>query len=267
MIQPSFKHGYALHASQAKYPSLHTGLIGAWCPSLGNTGKTLFDLSGRGRNGTLTNMTLADAWVISGGKYALSFDAVNDFVNCGSIDSGQMYSIAAWARANDFTSRAIISNYNLPGTLAQYDMRMGGAGRFELFYQNASGFRNGLGPANLSVATWYHVVWVNAANSDAGQSLYVNGKPQSLSFSNSGTPGVPASGFGSTSIGRAGDFNGGLFNGTIDDVRIYNRVLTANEIALLYKGGRGVAYQRRESSHALATGTRRRRAMVIMGAA
>jgi hypothetical protein len=34
------------------------------------------------------------------------------------------------------------------------------------------------------------------------------------------------------------DYDGSAFDGTIDDVRIYNRALTASEVKKLYLGGR-----------------------------
>lgn len=254
----SYSNGFAPRDFQPRYPSLWTGCIGAWAPCLGVTSGVVRDWSNYQRHGALTNMTLSDSWVINGGRYALSFDATNDFVNCGTIDSGSVYCISAWARANDFTSRVIISNYNAGANRVQYDLRMGssaGTGRFEIFYQDASGFRNGLGPVNLSTGVWYHVAWINSANSDAGQSLYVNGIPQSLSFSNSGTPGVPTTGFGNTSIGRAGDSTFGPFSGMIDDVRLYNRALTANEVTLL-ASGRGISYEPRIRRYYRAAGGR-----------
>jgi hypothetical protein len=44
----------------------------------------LRDWSGYGQNGTLTNMDAVTDWVTSGGRYALDFDGVNDFVGFGT---------------------------------------------------------------------------------------------------------------------------------------------------------------------------------------
>ena len=57
-----------------------TGLVGAWCPSLGPSGYTLLDRSGRGRHGTLTNMNAGSDWVGSPGGWAIDFDGTNDYI-------------------------------------------------------------------------------------------------------------------------------------------------------------------------------------------
>jgi len=44
-------------------------------------------LSGRKNYGTLTNMGQAAAWTMSDGRTALSFDGVNDLVDCGVVDA------------------------------------------------------------------------------------------------------------------------------------------------------------------------------------
>jgi SSS family solute:Na+ symporter len=49
-----------------EYPSLRQGLVGAWCPSLGASGLSLIDRSGRNARGTLTNMGGQDNWQASG---------------------------------------------------------------------------------------------------------------------------------------------------------------------------------------------------------
>ncbi len=63
---------FASRRSEARYPTLWDGLIGAWCPSVQNpSGITLLDLSGYGRNGTLTNMDAPTDWVYSAGRRCL----------------------------------------------------------------------------------------------------------------------------------------------------------------------------------------------------
>jgi len=66
--QPSYGQGYARSQAEAANPGLWTGLIGAWHPPLGPTGLTLFDVSGRGIDGTLTNMAPATDCVVPIGE-------------------------------------------------------------------------------------------------------------------------------------------------------------------------------------------------------
>ena len=67
--------------NELRYPGLWRGCVGAWNPGLGPTGLTLRDWSGFGNHGTLTN---GPTWAASQGKYALSFDGTNDYVDYGT---------------------------------------------------------------------------------------------------------------------------------------------------------------------------------------
>ena len=60
--------------------------------------------------------------------------------------------------------------------------------------------------------------------------MYLNGNLEAGPTAD--TPGSPAN----MSIGVDG---GSYFNGSLDDVRIYNRALSADDIAMLYNGGNG----------------------------
>jgi hypothetical protein len=71
--KPSFASGFARSQSDARYPELWDGLVGAWQPNLGPTGGTLHDISGRSNSGVLTNMTAND-WVTTETGWALETD-------------------------------------------------------------------------------------------------------------------------------------------------------------------------------------------------
>ena len=59
------------------------------------TGTAWTDLSGRGNNGTLTNMDGTNFNSANGGS--LTFDGSNEFVNCGTINLQQNFSLEIWA--------------------------------------------------------------------------------------------------------------------------------------------------------------------------
>jgi hypothetical protein len=89
-----------------------------------------------------------------------------------------------------------------------------------------------------SVATWYHLV---GTVSTAGvTTLYVNGVAQATTGSL--TNGAMSS-TASTTIGCRNDLTGASFwQGTIDEVAIWSRELSAAEVTELYGGGSGFAY-------------------------
>lgn len=65
---PSYASGFARGAGESAHPGLWKGLVGAWCPNLGNTGLRLYDMSGHENHGTLsgTGVDLETAWARSG---------------------------------------------------------------------------------------------------------------------------------------------------------------------------------------------------------
>jgi hypothetical protein len=71
---------------------------------------------------------------------------------------------------------------------------------------------------------WHHIVVVNSAGA---VTFYLNG-----------TPDGTATGGMAFDVGSIGSGFGGYFAGKIDDVRVYNRALSATEVADLYNMGK-----------------------------
>jgi hypothetical protein len=199
------------------------GLVGYWTFDAQDTiwtsatTGTTTDLSGNGNHGTITNMsrTSSPAPGISG--QALSFDGVDDGITV-SHNSGLQPSeltISLWIKplSSGATKRIIdkgTTGYiirRVPNNTIQF---------IPGFYNS-----NSSAPQNI----WTHVV-VTAGSS--GHKIYING---SLDYSNT-TPYSP-SGTSNLIIGGALD----KYYGLIDDVRIYNRALSADEVMELYKLG------------------------------
>jgi len=168
-------------------------------------------------------------WVRSSGRYALDFDGSNDYVLTTSQGTASpARTISVWMR------------YTGPGTgyrvAIDYGVLAGGQ-RLLIGYavQNIVMDRWGGG---LEVSGYYDFAWHHVAVTDAAgaYSLYVDGK-----LGVSGTqPSTPT--LGTVYLGRAID--GAYFVGQIDDVAIYNRVLTAGEIRTLSRR-RGIVYEAR----------------------
>ena len=207
-----------------KKNTLTTGLVGAWCPSLGPTGTRLRDVSGRNNDGVLTNMDPNTDWVASGGKGALDFDGVNDFVLANPlsvfIGTAQDFTFSFWHNpANISTTVDLVAQHQVTGSAV---------GR-----QNANiRFRNGgqtlLSNASLVVGKWVHVA---ASRLGSTTRLYIDGF-----LDNSGSPGTTIN---SNGLFIGGNSSGQYGAGQLDDIRIYNRALTPQEINQLYVGGRG----------------------------
>ena len=92
------------------------------------------------------------------------------------------------------------------------------------------------GGINFTAGRWYHVVGVYNAQQPSCE-LYVDGVQ--ISTDTTGTVLTGSTFSGSTLLGRPGDITAAFryFNGTMDEVAIWNRSLSNNEIVNLYKRG------------------------------
>jgi hypothetical protein len=205
-------------------------LVGWWCPSIDATGGILLDRSGRNNHGTLTNMDPASDWVASG-KGALDFDGVDDFVNTGNwSNSLTRISVSAWVRPTSGTRQDFVSKW---GSINyQYVLLQGvTASRFQFYISTTSSNAIGSGDSTtvISAGVWYHVVGTYDGSTVR---LFINGLLEN-STSHSGNLSASTQ---NNLIGKSGD---ALFAGQLDDIRIYNRALTAGEVSQLWQIGRG----------------------------
>jgi hypothetical protein len=232
-----------------KKNTLTTGLVGAWCPSLGPTGTRLRDVSGRNNDGVLTNMDPNTDWVTSGGKGALDFDGVNDTVlipenNALPIGaSSRTYS--AWVYADSFSNYMPIFSMGTLSARNSIAFLIAGAGGYVTGMVNGNVvleintdnvFSNGVIPLNK----WTHVAVAYSDNQQIKTSIItIDGKLQTTQLNNNGSTSVLNTTKTTPSLG---DYNGIWYGKSflLDDVRIYNRALTPSEIQQLYTGGRGV---------------------------
>ncbi|GAI10281.1 unnamed protein product [marine sediment metagenome] len=163
-----------------------------------------------------------------------TFDGVDDIVNCGndpSLDLTQAFTISTWLKPHGADEGGYVAG-RYQATDAGYMMRWEGTSNQLRFYYHHTG-----GVSSLAVFT-DDDVWVNAVITfDHGDvAFYRNGIPAGTSTGITITSNPTLS----FAIGcRSGGVGAGhFFNGSISDVRLYNRVLSLSEIKLLYDRGR-----------------------------
>lgn len=241
-----------------RYASLKQGLVGAWCPSLGASGYRLLDRSGKNNHGTLTNMDPGTDWVPSGGKLALDFDGVDDNITSTIQIPSTSITFSAWIyiRTLNSTLRYIggVQNSGLDGGRM---LRINSSNQMQ-FEIIGSSIKDANG-TTLTANRWIHVVGVKNDSESTGY-LYQDGN-QVGSVSLTGV--TYSASLSNFKIGARSDASSNYFDGQLDDVRIYDRALTPQEIRLLYTGGRGVGLlperiKHRRKTTAAATNRRRR---------
>jgi Concanavalin A-like lectin/glucanases superfamily/Viral BACON domain len=201
-------------------PPPTTGLVGAWGFNEAS-GPTVADSSGNANAGTLTGATRV-AGRFGGG---LSFDGVNDLVtvnDANSLDLRTSMTLSAWVRPTASNDWRTVLLKEQPGQLvyALYSSTDNNRPSGHVFTSGDTALG---GPSVLPVNTWSHLaaVWDGAT-----MRLYVNGT-QVSSGALAGTAPVSA---GALRIGGNSVW-GEWFAGLIDEVRVYNRALTAAEVA------------------------------------
>lgn len=193
-------------------------------------------------NGTMSNISTSTFYASGKLGQALNFDGVDDSVLIGVVPalhaSTSDLTISAWIKPSKVTVGVlcIVCNSNSGGGIVPWALEFNStAGRFSLGQVGAgSGTVRVLNSTTLKKDVWYHVVvvrtFVNTLNWPV--TVYLNGVADG-----SGT--IQRSGYaGQTiAIGKYGQINNNYFQGAIDDVRIYSRAMSANEVRQLYNTG------------------------------
>ncbi|MGQ9624777.1 MAG: DUF2341 domain-containing protein [Candidatus Bathycorpusculaceae bacterium] len=190
------------------------------------SGTTAYDKSGNNNSGTINGAAWTD------GKYgkALSFDGVDDYVETlSSINLNLLtsaFTFSAWVNASyraldpDYGSWNIIGHFPdigfsiAPSSTSQYCV---------ISWVSAQG--NKLGAVNFD--EWHHIAVVYTGFGSSERKTYIDGV-----LVGNGTLGTASDSSGTVKIGNNPYTS--VPYGLIDEVRIYNRALSADEISDIY---------------------------------
>jgi prepilin-type N-terminal cleavage/methylation domain-containing protein len=236
-------------------PSPHSGLVGYWSFDEG-TGIIAYDKSGYGNNGTLLDASSTNAdgsrppqWTTGKVGGALSFDGVDDYVsvaNSASINTSRT-SIIAWVKFNDITNvHSLIQHMDGCVTNGYFvtinritSCTSASADKKIWIVSGSNSVNSGDMASNSMVNTtnWNLIgfTWDSTIGGSI-QNIYLNAqkdKERNLSI------GTPSSRSSNLLIGRITNcWCAWSFSGLIDEVRIYNRALSDQEIKALYEATR-----------------------------
>jgi len=206
------------------------------------------DVSGQGNHGGLQNQNPTTTTVGKIGQ-GLSFDGVDDYVSAGdinSLDTATELTVCVWAYHGSITSDdAIIAKEDVVasnGFLLFRDDVGFSSGRtdvytFAIWDSADTGTARIETPSNTTqLSVWTHVCGTFLANNASGLKLYVNGV--GVGDNGVSTVGISAISAGSNAlvVGARSDWSM-PFDGNLDEVRAYNRALSADEVKRLYLMG------------------------------
>jgi len=211
-------------------PPTPSGLVGHWTMDDDAANTTVVDSSGYGNDGTARQNTSVLSTTGKSGS-ALTFNGSSDYINCGndsSLDLTDNFTIAAWIKPTSFSwLGGIVGKYHTyPAN--SYWLRLGSVYPYNKVSFGGKTILNS--SSTLNANQWYFIV----AMSDSGiGKIYINGNldaSSAVSISSSSDP---------VCIGADYLDAPRYFDGVIDNVMIFNKVLSQAEIDTLYNGGLG----------------------------
>lgn len=219
---------------------LACGLVGYWTfDGKDISNGVLLDKSGNNNKGNFIN--IASTTFYTPGKLGQggNFDGVNDKVLMGdNLDLiGSPLTISAWVNPTSYSglssnSPSIVDKLLVGGN---YRLNLLSSGNAVFVIRDTGGSAEQVVSSNNSVPLnkWTNIL-VTYDNSTTGR-IYINGVLNSSKTNFTLTRGDTSS---QLQIGNNDNNANSIFSGKIDDVRIYNRVLSVQEVLQLYNAGK-----------------------------
>jgi hypothetical protein len=219
------------NAISAQYSNVSTNLVAYYNPDLTSsypgTGTTLFDISGNGLNGTMSNITYTDPYFAYNGTSSQVNIPDNALLEPGSGS----WTMEAWVYlSNSSVNRVILGKFDPGGGSndVSYSMRITSANAYAQMGDGAGSYVNST-LYTLPFNTWKQIVYVWKNGATKTLETFVNGSSiGSVNHSLNSILNTPANLY-------IGSYNGGEFdqwmNGRIGIVRLYNAALTAGQVS------------------------------------
>ncbi len=217
-----------LQWSAGIHRTLGANLVGHW-PLNGDAN----DISGYGNDGTMNGFT-GDPWSLNSvpgtGNRALDFDGTDDYVDCGNsaiLNITNAITISVWIKQDTITGWQLIV-----GKTTHYGTLINGYGFRRV--NNSNNIQGWIGNGTTLSDTsfpcltneWSHIILTYA--SGVGGGIWKNGI-RVASLANVGNINPSTANLGMGYINTSS-----YYNGLISDVRIYDTVLTAEEVSRIY---------------------------------
>lgn len=226
--------------SPLSVPFGNSGLVGYWSFDGANTAwssataGTTNDLSGNSNTGTMTNMSRSTSPTPGISGQGLKFDGVDDYVNTGNTFKQTTLSttktISTWVKPNATPSGYPLCLIREYGDICVFAFLANGNWEAKYFTWTSATITSSVA---VVPGQW---AFLTLVQSGSLITLYING----ISVGSANDAGVAADVNDVQYIGARHNTNTGaqdIFNGSMDEVRVYNRALSASEVQELYQQG------------------------------
>jgi hypothetical protein len=213
------------------------GPVGEWNFEEGS-GTTVNDTSGNSNTGILDVGSSAPTWTTGKIGKALNFNGTSNYINAGTlpqITGASQISAEAWIKPTTINPADGEGRILSRGASNDILFQIITGGKLNVYINNGGNFQS---DANaISANTWQHVAFTWETTTDSVV-IYVNGKAVK-----SGTIATSTIiNTGNTFIGRYPSSVVGLYQGSLDSIRIYNYARTPAQVAWDYNNGKPVAW-------------------------
>ena len=221
-----------LGGSQNMPGALSNGLVGYWkmdeaAWTSNCSDDEVLDYSGNGYHAESCPNGAANDPVVGKFGNAGSFDGSNDYVNPDNfnLNGATAFTASAWVNFSNVAERYVM------GSDSQFDIRVT-ANNIAFSVATGGGFTVYRPTVTLAASTWNHIVGVYDG---ANMTVYLNGnrvnaQAKTGTVSNQGVNGFN---IGSNTSGT------GFMTGSVDEVRVYTRALSGNDVSQLYNWAPG----------------------------
>lgn len=212
---------------------LANGLVGCWMFNE-ETGTLVNDLSGNGLNGVITGAV----WSLGSEGSSLAFDGSGDYVNLGKGRQLSAFTILAWCKNVSYNSstKEVLTraDYGSPYE-RNYRFRVAGYNELSLTSYASGGAQTaGLQLSGLYAnSAAFSTVKMIGVRFDGAATFVYNGNVYAPSSGSVTTVGNPVTN-PRMLIGIESDYVTSAFAGVMEQVLLYNRVLSTSEIASIY---------------------------------
>jgi MSHA biogenesis protein MshQ len=192
------------------------------------------DSSGNGLNGTAAGGALPSPAKVCNGAQLDGNTRYIEVAHDARLTMGASLTVAAWINTNSLTGalKTIVSKDE------NYEIHLDNTGQINWWWQNAGGTAETFTTTGtpITTGTWVHIAVVYAPGN---QTIYINGAPRGTATFNNGL-------FANTKPLQIGadQYPGQptrVFDGLIDEVRIYGQTLSQSDIALVIADSRPCA--------------------------
>jgi len=223
-----------------------SNLVGHWTMDDNAANTVVTDSSGNNNDGIAQYNTsvLHRAGIMDG---ALDFDGANDYINCGndtSLDITGSVSISAWVNFDTLSTnfQTIVAKRGaIADRVANYVIRTGpnaNQDQIQFYYHDGTDWHvYTTSNANLVAGRWYHIAATFTFGTGSSMKCYVNNNILTGNW-NLGDGNSPVS-TNTKPVTIGGLTTGKYLDGAIDNVKIFDTVLSEEEIKTLYNEGSG----------------------------